>query len=154
MVDKLSPDLDKLLSESEESLEIYEDHSLVTADLLNAGDKDGWTLVHFAASKGFRDCLEMLCNNNKVNVKKRDKQDRVPYDVATDVCRELLDNLDARKVKIVIDMKGDTNISSTTPPPSPKEGDEYIIGVVVVKPTLSWLQFDELIANALIVHSK
>ncbi|XP_077987160.1 cortactin-binding protein 2-like isoform X2 [Glandiceps talaboti] len=169
MVDKLSPDLDKILSESEESLESHDIHdgqskdSMVSADLLNAADKDGWTVAHFAASKGFKDCLEMLCNLNGLNIKKADKQERKPYDVATESCKELIDNLGARKVKVVIDMKGDVapkspaaSPSSPTPP-SPivvREGDEYVIGLVTIKPDLSWPTFDEVIAAILVAHSK
>ncbi|XP_070559600.1 cortactin-binding protein 2-like isoform X2 [Ptychodera flava] len=163
MVDKLSPDLDKILSESEESLEIQDDQSkecLVSADLLNTADKDGWTVAHFAASKGFKECLEMLCNQNNLNIKKTDKQDRKAYDVATESCKELLDNLGARKIKVVIDMKGDTTPKSPSTPqrsatPSIiKEGDEFIIGQVIIKPDLSWPGFDEIIAATLVAHSK
>ncbi|KAL4617916.1 cortactin-binding protein 2-like isoform X1 [Arapaima gigas] len=70
--------------------------------LLNHANRDGWTAAHIAASKGFKDCLEVLCSHSDQDLEKRDKCNRTIHDVATDDCKELLENLGSYRVLIQI----------------------------------------------------
>nr|XP_040147526.1 cortactin-binding protein 2 isoform X2 [Ictidomys tridecemlineatus] len=65
----------------------------VPADLINHADREGWTAAHIAASKGFKNCLEILCRHGGLEPEKRDKCNRTVHDVATDDCKHLLENL-------------------------------------------------------------
>jgi len=38
-------------------------------------------------------CLEVLCNHSQQDMEKRDKCNRTIHDVATDDCKDLLENL-------------------------------------------------------------
>lgn len=44
-------------------------------------------------SCGFQKCLEVLCNQSQQDMEKRDKCNRTIHDVATDDCKNLLENL-------------------------------------------------------------
>ncbi|KAB0375912.1 hypothetical protein FD755_012555 [Muntiacus reevesi] len=66
---------------------------VVPADLINHADSEGWTAAHIAASKGFKNCLEVLCRHGGLEPERRDKCNRTAHDVATDDCKHLLENL-------------------------------------------------------------
>ncbi|KAJ6654089.1 hypothetical protein lerEdw1_007453 [Lerista edwardsae] len=66
---------------------------IVSADLINHADKEGWTAAHIAASKGFKSCLEVLCSHGGLEAERKDKCNRTLHDVATDDCKQLLENL-------------------------------------------------------------
>ncbi|XP_040115806.1 cortactin-binding protein 2 [Oryx dammah] len=66
---------------------------VVPADLINHADSEGWTPAHIAASKGFKNCLEVLCRHGGLEPERRDKCNRTAHDVATDDCKHLLENL-------------------------------------------------------------
>ncbi|XP_032544565.1 cortactin-binding protein 2 isoform X2 [Chiroxiphia lanceolata] len=66
---------------------------VVSADLINHADKEGWTAAHIAASKGFKNCLEILCSHGGLEAERKDKCNRTLHDVATDDCKHLLENL-------------------------------------------------------------
>ncbi|EPY86375.1 cortactin-binding protein 2, partial [Camelus ferus] len=66
---------------------------VVSADLINHADSEGWTAAHIAASKGFKNCLEVLCRHGGLEPERRDKCNRTAHDVATDDCKHLLENL-------------------------------------------------------------
>ncbi|ELV13639.1 Cortactin-binding protein 2 [Tupaia chinensis] len=81
---------------------------VVSADLINHADREGWTAAHIAASKGFKlihldseviellslqNCLEILCRHGGLEPERRDKCNRTVHDVATDDCKHLLENL-------------------------------------------------------------
>ncbi|KAL0168054.1 hypothetical protein M9458_036276, partial [Cirrhinus mrigala] len=63
------------------------------SQILNHSNKDGWTAAHIAASRGYKKCLEVLCNHSQQDMEKRDKCNRTIHDVATDDCKDLLENL-------------------------------------------------------------
>ncbi|XP_074871051.1 cortactin-binding protein 2 isoform X2 [Carettochelys insculpta] len=75
---------------------------VVSAELVNHADKEGWTAAHIAASKGFKNCLEILCSHGGLEADKKDKCNRTLHDVATDDCKHLLENLNALKVPLRI----------------------------------------------------
>ncbi|MEE6480978.1 hypothetical protein FKM82_012721 [Ascaphus truei] len=66
---------------------------VISAELINHADKDGWTAAHIAASKGFKNCLEILCNHFGLEPERLDNCNRTVHDVATDDCKHLLENL-------------------------------------------------------------
>uniref|UniRef100_A0A8C4ZZ69 Cortactin-binding protein 2 n=1 Tax=Gadus morhua TaxID=8049 RepID=A0A8C4ZZ69_GADMO len=63
------------------------------ADLLNRANTDGWTAAHTAASRGLKECLEVLCSYTEQDIERRDECNRTIHDVATDDCKDLLENL-------------------------------------------------------------
>uniref|UniRef100_A0A4W4HAV1 Cortactin-binding protein 2 n=1 Tax=Electrophorus electricus TaxID=8005 RepID=A0A4W4HAV1_ELEEL len=65
----------------------------ITRHILNHTNQDGWTAAHIAASRGYKKCLEVLCTHGQQDIEKRDKCNRTIHDVATDDCKELLENL-------------------------------------------------------------
>ncbi|XP_067420356.1 cortactin-binding protein 2 isoform X2 [Emydura macquarii macquarii] len=75
---------------------------VVSADLINQNDKEGWTAAHIAASKGFKNCLEILCSHGGLEAERKDKCNRTLHDVATDDCKHLLENLNAVRVPLRI----------------------------------------------------
>ncbi|XP_068963196.1 cortactin-binding protein 2 isoform X5 [Petaurus breviceps papuanus] len=66
---------------------------VVPTDLINHADKEGWTAAHIAASKGLKNCLEILCSHSGLEAERRDKCNRTVHDVATDDCKHLLETL-------------------------------------------------------------
>uniref|UniRef100_A0A8I3W9S6 Cortactin-binding protein 2 n=1 Tax=Callithrix jacchus TaxID=9483 RepID=A0A8I3W9S6_CALJA len=80
------------LDEGEESPE-GKSKPVVTADFINHANREGWTAAHIAASKGFKNCLEILCRHGGLETERRDKCNRTVHDVATDDCKHLLENL-------------------------------------------------------------
>ncbi|MEQ2192397.1 hypothetical protein XENOCAPTIV_011088 [Xenoophorus captivus] len=52
--------------------------------LLNAGANRSLTTT---------ECLEVLCNHSEQDIERRDKCNRTIHDVATDDCKDLLENL-------------------------------------------------------------
>ncbi|KAJ7425002.1 hypothetical protein WISP_25846 [Willisornis vidua] len=79
---------------------------VVSADLINHADKEGWTAAHIAASKGFKNCLEILCSHGGLEAERKDKCNRTLHDVATDDCKHLLENLNALNVPVRISVSG------------------------------------------------
>uniref|UniRef100_A0A3Q3NDH9 Cortactin-binding protein 2 n=1 Tax=Mastacembelus armatus TaxID=205130 RepID=A0A3Q3NDH9_9TELE len=63
------------------------------AALLNQANSDGWTAAHMAAALGLKECLEVLCSHSDQDIERRDKCNRTIHDVATDDCKDLLENL-------------------------------------------------------------
>uniref|UniRef100_A0A3B5L3N8 Cortactin-binding protein 2 n=1 Tax=Xiphophorus couchianus TaxID=32473 RepID=A0A3B5L3N8_9TELE len=69
------------------------DGSALSAALLNQANSDGWTPAHMAAALGLKECLEVLCSHIEQDIERRDKCNRTIHDVATDDCKDLLENL-------------------------------------------------------------
>uniref|UniRef100_A0A3B3UJ44 Cortactin-binding protein 2 n=1 Tax=Poecilia latipinna TaxID=48699 RepID=A0A3B3UJ44_9TELE len=70
------------------------DGPALSAALLNQANSDGWTPAHMAAALGLKECLEVLCSHSEQDIERRDKCNRTIHDVATDDCKDLLENLD------------------------------------------------------------
>ncbi|XP_061679095.1 cortactin-binding protein 2 isoform X2 [Syngnathoides biaculeatus] len=70
------------------------------ADLLNHANADGWTAAHMAAALGLKECLEVLCSHREQDIERKDKCNRTIHDVATDDCKELLENLNQYRILV------------------------------------------------------
>ncbi|XP_054633773.1 cortactin-binding protein 2 isoform X2 [Dunckerocampus dactyliophorus] len=70
------------------------------ASLLNQANTDGWTAAHMAAALGHKDCLGVLFSHSEQDIERRDKCNRTIHDVATDDCKDLLENLNQYRVLV------------------------------------------------------
>ncbi|XP_069759994.1 cortactin-binding protein 2 isoform X2 [Narcine bancroftii] len=100
--------------ECAEGSDKFRAENMVSADLINHADTEGWTAAHIAASKGFKNCLEMLCRHSELDPNRKDKCQRTVHDVATDDCKHLLENWNAHKVLLQISMKQSEQVCSGT----------------------------------------
>uniref|UniRef100_A0A3P8Y7E1 Cortactin-binding protein 2 n=1 Tax=Esox lucius TaxID=8010 RepID=A0A3P8Y7E1_ESOLU len=66
---------------------------VLSSTLLNWANSEGWTAAHIAAARGFKKCLEVLCSHSDQDIESRDKWNRTIHDLATDDCKNLLENL-------------------------------------------------------------
>ncbi|XP_031237104.1 cortactin-binding protein 2 isoform X2 [Mastomys coucha] len=121
---------------------------VVPADLVNHADKEGWTAAHIAASKGFKNCLEILCRHGGLEPERRDKCNRTVHDVATDDCKHLLENLNALKIPL--------RISVGEIQPSHDGSDdfecEHTICTLNIRKQTSWEDFSKAVSQALTNH--
>lgn len=121
---------------------------VVPADLINHADKEGWTAAHIAASKGFKNCLEILCRHGGLEPERRDKCNRTVHDVATDDCKHLLENLNALKIPL--------RISVGEIQPSNDGSDdfecEHTICTLNIRKQTSWEDFSKAVSQALTNH--
>ncbi|GAB1290581.1 Cortactin-binding protein 2 [Apodemus speciosus] len=121
---------------------------VVSADLINHADKEGWTAAHIAASKGFKNCLEILCRHGGLEPERRDKCNRTVHDVATDDCKHLLENLNALKIPL--------RISVGEIQPSNDGSDdfecEHTICTLNIRKQTSWEDFSKAVSQALTNH--
>ncbi|XP_076769783.1 cortactin-binding protein 2 isoform X2 [Arvicanthis niloticus] len=121
---------------------------VVPAELINHADKEGWTAAHIAASKGFKNCLEILCRHGGLEPERRDKCNRTVHDVATDDCKHLLENLNALKIPL--------RISVGEIQPSNDGSDdfecEHTICTLNIRKQTSWEDFSKAVSQALTNH--
>ncbi|KAM4874323.1 cortactin-binding protein 2 isoform 3-T4 [Thomomys bottae] len=121
---------------------------VVPADLINHADREGWTAAHIAASKGFKNCLEILCRHGGLEPEKRDKCNRTVHDVATDDCKHLLENLNALKIPLRISV-------GEIPPGNDGSDDlacENTICTLNIRKQTSWDDFSKAVSQALTNH--
>ncbi|XP_078676705.1 cortactin-binding protein 2-like isoform X2 [Branchiostoma floridae x Branchiostoma belcheri] len=129
--------------------------ALVSKDVINAVDRDGWTAAHVAASRGFKDCLELLCGHPELDLTIRDKWDRLVQDVAVGDCKGLVEDIGKRKVSVVIDTSSEPLAPARTPPtPAGKEEDLYVLGCLTLERGTDWSQFDADVGAVLVQNSK
>ncbi|XP_047416186.1 cortactin-binding protein 2 isoform X3 [Sciurus carolinensis] len=131
----------------EESLE-GASKPVVPADLINHADREGWTAAHIAASKGFKNCLEILCRHGGLEPEKRDKCNRTVHDVATDDCKHLLENLNALKIPLRISLG---EIQPGNCGSDDFECENTICALNIRKQT-SWDDFSKAVSQALTNH--
>ncbi|XP_026365814.3 cortactin-binding protein 2 isoform X1 [Ursus arctos] len=121
---------------------------VVPADLINHADREGWTAAHIAASKGFKNCLEILCKHGGLEPERRDKCNRTAHDVATDDCKHLLENLNALKIPL--------RISVGEIPPGNYGSDDFecenTICALNIRKQTSWDDFSKAVSQALTNH--
>ncbi|XP_062954944.1 cortactin-binding protein 2 isoform X1 [Cynocephalus volans] len=121
---------------------------VVPADLINHADREGWTAAHIAASKGFKNCLEILCRHGGLEPERRDKCNRTVHDVATDDCKHLLENLNALKVPL--------RISVGEIQPGNYGSDDFecenTICTLNIRKQTSWDDFSKSVSQALTNH--
>ncbi|XP_036761573.2 cortactin-binding protein 2 isoform X1 [Manis pentadactyla] len=121
---------------------------VVSADLINHADKEGWTAAHIAASKGFKNCLEILCRHGGLEPERRDKCSRTAHDVATDDCKHLLENLNALKIPLRISVG---EIQPGNCGSDDFECENTICALNIRKQT-SWDDFSKAVSQALTNH--
>ncbi|XP_032544564.1 cortactin-binding protein 2 isoform X1 [Chiroxiphia lanceolata] len=121
---------------------------VVSADLINHADKEGWTAAHIAASKGFKNCLEILCSHGGLEAERKDKCNRTLHDVATDDCKHLLENLNALNVPVRISVSGIELAHWGT-----EEFDtENTICALNIRKQTSWDDFSKAVSQAVTNH--
>ncbi|KAI2653557.1 Cortactin-binding protein 2 [Labeo rohita] len=74
------PDLGVPASPSDPNQELQHPGITKASQILNHSNKDGWTAAHIAASRGYKKCLEVLCNHSQQDMEKRDKCNRTIHD--------------------------------------------------------------------------
>ncbi|XP_035866741.1 cortactin-binding protein 2 isoform X5 [Phyllostomus discolor] len=121
---------------------------VVPADLINYANREGWTAAHIAASKGFKNCLEILCRHEGLKPDRRDKCGRTSHDVATDDCKHLLENLNALKIPLRISV-GEIQPGNYT---SDDFECENTICALNIRKQTSWDDFSKAVSQALTNH--
>ncbi|XP_075414713.1 cortactin-binding protein 2 [Tenrec ecaudatus] len=121
---------------------------VVPADLINHANREGWTAAHMAASKGFKNCLEVLCRHGGLEPERKDKCNRTVHDVATDDCKHLLENWNALKIPLRISVGEPQGDNSS---PEEFESENTICALNIRKPT-SWDDFSKAVSQALTSH--
>ncbi|KAM9215911.1 cortactin-binding protein 2 [Dugong dugon] len=121
---------------------------VVPADLINHADREGWTAAHIAASKGFKNCLEILCQHGGLEPERKDKCNRTVHDVATDDCKHLLENLNALKIPLRISV-GETQRDNYG---SDDFECENTICALNIRKQTSWDDFSKAVSQALTNH--
>ncbi|KFV48934.1 Cortactin-binding protein 2, partial [Gavia stellata] len=121
---------------------------VISADLINHADKEGWTAAHIAASKGFKNCLEILCSHGGLEAERKDKCNRTLHDVATDDCKHLLENLNALNVPVRISVSGIEPAHCGT-----EDFDtENTICALNIRKQTSWDDFSKAVSQAVTNH--
>uniref|UniRef100_UPI00398EAF1D cortactin-binding protein 2 isoform X3 n=1 Tax=Pristiophorus japonicus TaxID=55135 RepID=UPI00398EAF1D len=121
---------------------------MVSADLINHADKEGWTAAHIAASKGFKNCLEVLCYHSGLDPDRKDKCQRTVHDVATDDCKHLLENWSAHKVLLQISMKNSEQVCSRTE----HTENNITIGSLIIRKLTTWDDLSKAVTVTLKNH--
>ncbi|XP_067855632.1 cortactin-binding protein 2 isoform X1 [Heptranchias perlo] len=123
---------------------------MVSADLINHADKEGWTAAHIAASKGFKNCLEVLCCHSGLDPDRKDKCQRTVHDVATDDCKHLLENWNAHKVLLQISVKHSEQVCSSTE----HIENNITIGSLIIRKQTTWDDLSKAVTMTLKNHFK
>ncbi|KAM4734099.1 cortactin-binding protein 2 isoform 3-T3 [Anableps anableps] len=131
----------------------------LSAALLNQANSDGWTPAHMAAALGVKECLEVLCSHSEQDIEKRDKCNRTIHDVATDDCKDLLENLDSYRILVLLQCSGG-GTGSTCPMEGLEEDEEakghsssqIVLGRVTVDRSTRWAQLNFALSNMFISH--
>ncbi|KAI5098211.1 cortactin-binding protein 2 isoform X1 [Silurus meridionalis] len=114
---------------------------------LNLANQDGWTAAHIAASRGYKKCLEVLCSHSEQDIEKRDKCNRTIHDVATDDCKDLLENLDCYMVVVQVYMGSHEHLC-----PVDLMEDGATIGTVSIQRRTSWPELWRILGHLLTDH--
>ncbi|KAE8615918.1 hypothetical protein XENTR_v10008664 [Xenopus tropicalis] len=120
---------------------------IVTSELINCADKEGWTAAHIAASKGFKKCLEILCSHCGLDPERKDNCQRTVHDVATDDCKHLLENLYSLRIPVRILL--DENVQLCC---SPSEWESWDICTMHIHKQTTWDEFSSSVMRAIITH--
>ncbi|XP_046890795.1 cortactin-binding protein 2 [Hypomesus transpacificus] len=124
---------------------------VLSSAVLNQANCEGWTAAHIAAARGFKDCLEVLCSHSEQDIERRDNWNRTIHDVATDDCKDLLENLHSYRVSVCVQMP-----ESIRKPLCPKVPAEEVclsaLGCVHVGHGTSWAELSHALGLALNSH--
>ncbi|KAF7651194.1 hypothetical protein LDENG_00114400 [Lucifuga dentata] len=135
------------------------DSSILTVppDLLNQANADGWTAAHMAAARGLKDCLEVLCSHSEQDIERRDMCNRTIHDVATDDCKDLLENLNSYRVQVCLQGSGGGG-ASMCPMEAMEEdggggaGGLQVLGRVCVERPMRWAELGVALGHTLTSH--
>ncbi|KAM9313225.1 cortactin-binding protein 2 [Gastrophryne carolinensis] len=119
----------------------------ISAKLLNSADCEGWTAAHIAASRGFKDCLEILSSHSGLDPEKQDKCNRTVHDVATDDCKQLLENLSSLRIPLRICL--DDNLRMCY---SAGDFDSEDICYLCLNKHTTWDDFSAAVGQAILNH--
>ncbi|XP_076848321.1 cortactin-binding protein 2 [Brachyhypopomus gauderio] len=120
----------------------------ITRHLLNYTNQDGWTAAHIAASRGYKKCLEVLCSHSQQDMEKRDSCARTIHDVATDDCKELLENLDCYRVAVQVHTGSREHLC----PVDLTEDAMVTIGTVAIQRHTGWAELGQMLSHLLASH--
>ncbi|CAL8263686.1 unnamed protein product [Merluccius merluccius] len=126
------------------------------ADLLNQANTDGWTAAHMAAASGLKECLEVLCSYTEQDIERRDECNRTIHDVATDDCKDLLENL----CEVLLCLQSSTGGGRGCPESlcpqdeveDPGSPSAVVLGRLHVDQLTSWEQLGQGVGHALSSH--
>ncbi|XP_034734769.1 cortactin-binding protein 2 [Etheostoma cragini] len=123
------------------------------AALLHQANSDGWTAAHMAAALGLKECLEVLCSHSEQDIERRDKCNRTIHDVATDDCKDLLENLHLYRVLVRLHCSGGGGAGSMCPVEALEEeakgvtSSQSVLGRVSVDRSMRWSQLASTLSN-------
>ncbi|XP_016143361.1 cortactin-binding protein 2-like [Sinocyclocheilus grahami] len=141
------PDLGLPASPSGPNQELQHPGITRASQILNHSNQDGWTAAHFAASRGYKKCLEVLCNHSQQDMEMRDKCNRTIHDVATDDCKDLLENLDWYIVVVQVLMSSPERLC-----PVDLLEDGCAVGKVTIQRHTSWEGLTGSLSHLLTSH--
>ncbi|XP_016320756.1 cortactin-binding protein 2-like [Sinocyclocheilus anshuiensis] len=141
------PDLDLPACPSDPNQELQHPGITKASQILNHSNQDGWTAAHIAASRGYKKCLEVLCNHSQQDMEKRDKCNRTIHDVATDDCKDLLENLDWYIVVVQVLM---SSLERLCPVDLLEDG--CAVGKVTIQRHTSWEELTGSLSHLLTNH--
>ncbi|CAM4581631.1 unnamed protein product [Leuciscus chuanchicus] len=141
------PDLGLPASPSDSNQELQHPGITKASHILNHSNQDGWTAAHIAASRGYKKCLEVLCNHSQQDMEKRDKCNRTIHDVATDDCKDLLENLDLYTVVVQVLM---CSLERLCPVDLLEDG--CTVGKVTIRCNTSWEELTGSLSDLLTNH--
>ncbi|KAM4676664.1 cortactin-binding protein 2 [Discoglossus pictus] len=120
---------------------------VISAALINSADIEGWTAAHIAASKGFKNCLEILCNHLGLEPETKDKCNRTVHDVATDDCKHLLENLNSLRIPVKISLD-----ESIQPGYGTHDFASEEVCSIRIHKQMSWDEFSASVCRAVLNH--
>ncbi|XP_041852606.1 cortactin-binding protein 2 isoform X2 [Melanotaenia boesemani] len=126
--------------------------------LLNQANRDGWTTAHMAAALGLKECLEVLCSYSEQDIERRDKCNRTIHDVATDDCKDLLENL--HSYRVLVSLQCSSGAKGSICPMEALEEEEakgfsssqIVLGRVTVDRLTCWAQLSVALGHAFTSH--
>uniref|UniRef100_A0A1A8HKL0 Cortactin-binding protein 2 n=1 Tax=Nothobranchius korthausae TaxID=1143690 RepID=A0A1A8HKL0_9TELE len=131
---------------------------VLPAALLNQANGDGWTPAHMAAALDLKECLEVLCSHSEQDIERRDKCNRTIHDVATDDCKDLLENLDSYRILVRLQISGG-GTGSMCPVEALEEEEakglsssQMVLGRVTVDRSTRWAQLSAILSHIFLSH--
>ncbi|KAJ8002742.1 hypothetical protein DPEC_G00162100 [Dallia pectoralis] len=124
---------------------------VLSSTLLNWANSEGWTAAHIAAARGFKKCLEVLCSHSDQDIESRDKWNRTIHDLATDDCKNLLENLNSYRVLVYVQYSGS---GQTVCPVEELDAGVCVsvLGCVCVQRATRWTELNHALGRALTSH--